>query len=518
MNVWDMRTHKEKGNYAIGFDFGTSRSLMAIKAPGEKAVCVVPDAQVYRKGIPSLFYHPKEESGLPDEVTCGDVLLFNAPYTDPLGVVQSIKMLLHQDEIVLHNRKYAPTDICKKVMESILQISKNAVATMDYEDVDLTTNVVMGAPVRFGEAQRMELLNAAHKAGFQKITLLPEPMAAALYYQNTVGEPTDMCLVFDQGAGSFDTVILDKNHNITSENPYPYTARFPEGSLIGGDRFDEAMVELIIKKLELGNPSMDLSSLKDVKSWDYRQLLERAREAKENLSEVESTTVMITGDFGYGIAQVTREEFEQAIEPYVRQNVDIAENILNKANAIGNRELTVIMVGGGSLMPLVKRMLQERFPWIPKDKFLIKAPDQAIALGCAIYAETASFQRRLVYGYGMKVIVEGKYCLQHIIPSNVALPYFLRQEYWTTTEHNIVSFKLFEIPNAVEGEYTELDEMAYSNIRLDHDFGRIVPKGTEVLLTIKISEDGVLAMTCNDGGLSDNSVSTVKRSISCKTM
>ena len=243
-----------------------------------------------------------------------------------------------------------------------------------------------------------------------------------------------------------------------------------------------------------------------------RALRKTAREAKEALSSAPQFTAIVTSLASRGIQRVTlhREEYEARIEPVVRRAVDLAEKALREAKIWQSPDLTVLMVGGSTYIPLVRRLLQERFPWLDsKTQVVQRLPDQAVALGCALFAERPLADRKVRFAYAIKAYRgnSDEQFLYVCIPMNCTLPCSVSGRFSTRLqEQDNVALKIFEVDHGAPLERIPVKEGRFTQLIARHSFGKPVPKGTSVLVTTELSKDGLLTLTVDDGGISTQGI------------
>ena len=233
--------------YGYGLDFGTYRSMMACKSTEEPFPLAAPyETPSTRSGVPSLFWYSARSNR---EYLCEEVADYNGLSDDPAGICSSIKMKLDEPFVTLHGKQFSTADIAEKEIRRILSVSHQALEKSLFSK-PAYHKLVVGVPVRFGAAKRQTLLQILERASDGKeIVLLPEPIAAALTYSHYARKTLEKVLVFDLGAGTFDTVLLVPNLHRTDKHPYEYKALCPDGLTLAGDFFDSAMAELILDAL-----------------------------------------------------------------------------------------------------------------------------------------------------------------------------------------------------------------------------------------------------------------------------
>lgn len=493
--------------YSYGLDFGTYRSMMAYKSsvmPDPGAVSY--ESPAIRDGIPSLFWY---SAATGREYVCEEVIANNGLFEDPQGICSSVKMKLDSPYVTLGGKRFLTADIAEKEIRRILSLSHKAMERTLF-DVPRYNKLVAGVPVRFGSAKRQALLDILKQATDGKeIVLLPEPIAAALMYSHYTRKKLGNILVFDLGAGTFDTVLLVPNLHRTKENPYEFRALYPDGLEIAGDYFDSMMAELIIETLRAGRSTLDTGRLASPRTADHQKLMAAARDIKEKLSTAEFCSSYIQGVDSAGrpdIQQVVvyREDFERKIRPALAKAVDCAYNVLVRAGAAENPNIDILLVGGSTYIPLVRTMVEEKFPHIRRERILQRMPEQAVALGCALYAGRPNTDTPTAYAYAVRTLngPHDEPKLKVKIPSNARLPYKISSHFYTRwKDQTAARFLFYEVENGEEDSLLNIDEGNPTSLSISHAFGRPVPAHTRMLLTIELDRNGTLTVTIDDEGI-----------------
>jgi len=254
---------------------------------------------------------------------------------------------------------------------------------------------VITVPASFSMVQCKATTEAGHLAGFQQVILLQEPIAASLAYANKQKDldlTNSQWIVYDLGGGTFDVALV----------------RIVEGELkvmdhegdnfLGGMDFDALIVEQIIApRLEATGRFRDLVPQMTSESGRYNMLwyllLHAAEEAKIELStrtsaEVDLGRYTITDEAGKSVDEcmaITRSEFESVIRPVIDRTGEMLRRILTR-NSLQPTDLRfVLMVGGSTYVPFVRRRVEELLQ-IPVNTGI--DPTNAIAVGAAYYAGT----------------------------------------------------------------------------------------------------------------------------------
>ena len=236
---------------------------------------------------------------------------------------------------------------------------------------------VITVPANADDAQREQTRIAGRIAGLKEIHLLNEPTAAALAYSLT-GAAGRRMVVYDFGGGTFDCSVIDW------ATPSAKVLSTHGDSFLGGDDIDIAMAVHLAQlfKTETG---VDLRG----RVVEWNRLLQACEQAKRQLSRAGAATIRMKNivstadgplDF---VRKLNREELEQLVESYVSQTIELTLD----AVALGGLEVgsvdQVLLVGGSSRLPLVRRSVQEAMGQAP---LFDLDPNTAVAMGAAIEA------------------------------------------------------------------------------------------------------------------------------------
>ena len=253
--------------------------------------------------------------------------------------------------------------------------------------------IVLGVPAHANSNQRFLTTDAFRRAGFEVLGVLNEPSAASIEFghkQRTIGSGSQTILVYDLGGGTFDTslVTLEENvhHVVASEGI----------ASIGGDDFDQVLADLALDAAGVDPPVRN-----DLPAASWFRLLDECRTKKEALNP-NSRRILI--DFeslnpAWGTVQVSVADFYAAARPLMEETLAVAEELAKQHSALEFDALYI--TGGGSELPLVARVLRERFGRRVKRSAYTRS---ATAIGLAIQAdqpETYRLEERLARWFGV---------------------------------------------------------------------------------------------------------------------
>lgn len=492
---------------SFGLDFGTYRSMMAYRDGNDGTVSVARyDNPTNRGGIPSLFMYDPQANR---EYICDEVVDFNGLQDAPDCVCTSIKTKLELPEIILRSKIYAPAYIAEAEVRHILSLSHEAIEKALVKPY--YTHLVVGVPVRFRASTRQKLKDILLSATEHKvdIRLLPEPIAAAIAYasHDPNYKSDKKVLVFDMGAGTFDTSLLVPNSDL-NRAPYPYVTKYPDGFSEAGDHLDKLMMTLILHKLENTIPEPAMNHLLDPATADYLRLKENARHTKEVLSRQESCpckVVCSSGGAGYHTysTSITRKEFEAVIAPVIDKAVECAHHVLEQANCQNDSNIDILLVGGSTYIPLVTSKLRARFPHIHPSRIFQSFPEESVARGCAIFAAKEVTNTPSAYGYAIasRHPSDQHTILAVAIPSNAKVPYEYSLDFQVINpKSTYIIFRLYEIMHGKTEQMLEVNDGTQTELCIRHNLCTTFVDKLIIRTTFKLTEDGTLMLTVFENG------------------
>jgi Fe-S protein assembly chaperone HscA len=387
----------------VGIDLGTTNSLVAYVRDGEPHVmrdssgdALVPsvvslgedgtifvgrEAQRRLLTSPSrTVYSVKRFMGRGVEDVQGESSLF--PFTvggDAGGVVR----------IGLGDREFTPPEISAFVLRELKQRAEDHFREQGEFDFEVDRAVIT-VPAYFNDAQRTATRDAGRLAGLEVLRIISEPTAASLAY-GLDKKNRGTIAVYDLGGGTFDISILKVEDGV-------FQALATSGDThLGGDDIDRLLVELVLREVRGGSQGAAGGSTKQDPPYtaEIVQVIRKAViQAKWDLSDHEQAEIRVepsTGlPNGYRRA-ITRAEFETLIRPLVDRTLGPVRQALADAGLEPSEIEEVVLVGGATRTPLVRRLVAELFGRTPHSDL---NPDEVVALGAAVQADILISGRR----------------------------------------------------------------------------------------------------------------------------
>jgi Fe-S protein assembly chaperone HscA len=238
--------------------------------------------------------------------------------------------------------------------------------------------VVITVPAYFNDAQRTATRDAGRLAGLEVLRIINEPTAACLAYGLDKRREGTIA-VYDLGGGTFDISILK-----VQEGVFQVLATNGDTHL-GGDDIDRLLVELVAKDLGL-DPATQADAVQAVRKAVIR--------AKWDLSEFEAADIDVTGVAGLAgpyRRHLTRAEFESLIAPIAARTLEPCRRALEDAGLHASQVDEVVLVGGSTRIPMVRREVERLFGRRPHTDL---NPDEVVAVGAAVQADILVSGRR----------------------------------------------------------------------------------------------------------------------------
>jgi len=365
----------------VGIDLGTTNSLVAfmqgetpVVIPGEDGLNLVPSvvaldehgqiivgsaARKYLIETPErAVYSVKRLMGRGIEDVQDELKLFPFQLADDLqrGEVLRIK---------LGDKTYTPPEMSAFILR---QLKRNAERFFGGP----VTKAVITVPAYFNDAQRQATKDAGRIAGLEVLRLVNEPTAASLAY-GLDKKKNGIVAVYDLGGGTFDVSILKLHDGI-----FEVIATNGDTHL-GGDDIDNLLITIALDDIR-GDMGADLR-----RNGKAVQTIRKAvMEAKIALSAQDSTPL----DIELPVAkryqrEVTREQFEQLIQPILDRTVGPAKQALKDGGLKPEQIDEVVLVGGSTRIPKLRALVQALFKRAPHTDL---NPDEVVALGAAVQA------------------------------------------------------------------------------------------------------------------------------------
>jgi len=347
---------------AIGIDLGTTFCVAAF--PYENGAKIIPD-QEGENLLPSVYAELDKGRGV-----VGKMALEHTFHTPEKGIF-SIKRKMGTDfRVKINNRSYSPQEISAFILKKIKNNAENFLG-------EIVDRAVITVPAYFDNRAREATKEAGAIAGLDVMRIINEPTAAALAY-GLDRQDIQTILVWDLGGGTFDVSILELDRGFFK------VIAVNGDNMLGGDDFDQQLVDHMAD-LILSEFSVDIK--KDLNLYHYLKI--SCEQVKRELSMKDEAFLFLpkiplgNGKFQAFKKTVTQELFE-ALTGNLAKKLILPTEVALKDSGFSKDEIDrVILVGGSTRMPCIRRLAREVFL---KEPYIKINPDEVVGIGAALQA------------------------------------------------------------------------------------------------------------------------------------
>ncbi|MEW5723369.1 MAG: Hsp70 family protein [Thermodesulfobacteriota bacterium] len=390
----------------IGVDFGTTHTIVALADSGNYPVLNLP--YEYTGEVLTADFTPSCLTVLGDRLYFGPAATrcFLERFEDGATLIPSIKRLLQHwyvgQRLEAGGREYQVSDLLTAFLSEVRRAVLRAV---DVQEAEI--EAVIAVPANASSSQRYVTLNCFREAGFRVLQVLDEPAAAGIQFVRERYKRWDRVeadvIIYDLGGGTFDATLL----SIEREKYDPVLSRGI--SRLGGDDFDAALLSLVEEAR--GGIFRDRERI---------EMLQVVRAVKESIGPY---TQKLHVDTSEGVVSIPVRDFHEAVRPLMDRTIELMDQVIAKTMGRRAEADRIVLVGGGTLLGVVPKLLRERYGRAKVHQGLY--PFAAVAIGAAIQAESPNLevQSRLNNHFGViRVLEDGQEYVDVIFEKGLPLP------------------------------------------------------------------------------------------------
>ncbi len=428
INLKEGKANKQ-ADIIVGIDLGTTNSLVAYIKAGN--AIAVKDKTGKNTLIPSIIHFTENEQILVGDAAKKQLI------QNPENTIYSIKRLMGKSykdldkyndyfgykiieedndslvKIRVKNKFYTPIELSAFILKELKESVENELKATVFK-------AVITVPAYFNDAQRQATRDAGKLAGLDVLRIVNEPTAASLAYGiGLQGEKAQKIAIYDLGGGTFDISILEIHDGI-------FEVLSTNGdTFLGGDDFDRAIIDFWVEKNNLDKHIFNKN----------KSLSQTVRLAAEAAKKALSTTDSFNQKVDNLDCAITKEEFEHLIAPLVEKTMTACQNALEDAGLKVSDIDHIVMVGGSTRVPLVKKTVSNFFNQEVYDKL---NPDEVVALGAAIQADVLAGNQKDILLLDITPLSLGIETvgglMDSIIPRNSKIPTKAGRQYTTSVD------------------------------------------------------------------------------------
>jgi molecular chaperone DnaK len=464
----------------LGIDLGTTNSEIAIYRDGRPEVLRDDQGRII---LPSVVGLTETGELLVGEEARNQLLLY------PERTVRSIKRRMGSDaKVRLGEREYTPQEISAIILSRLKEIAQARLGRP-------IRKAVITVPAYFSDTQRQATREAGEIAGLEVARIINEPTAAALVYEAAQHQGKRI-LVYDLGGGTFDVSVVRIEQGVVE------VISSHGNNHLGGDDFDHKIVEHVLEHLKLKH-GVDVAD----RPQAMARILRSAEDAKKQLSDHPYARIAeeyLAEHSGQPInldLELSREEYEDMIAPFIEETVGAIHIALESAGLTSSQVDEILLVGGATWTPLIRRRLVEAFGTQPRGEV---DPDLCVAMGAAIQgaAMTGTEVSAVLvdvtpYSFGTSALGElnGELYPYHyvpIIPKNTPIPARLSEVFFTVLdEQTDVDVRIYQGENNDALENIKIGEFRVSGLSRE-------PAGNPVILDLALDRNGILQVSARE--------------------
>jgi len=476
----------------LGVDLGTTNSAGAVIEGGRTVV--VPSAEGATpagKMFPSVVAFTKE-----GELLVGEPAKRQA-VTNPDGTIFEIKRKMGTDyRVTVYGKEYSPEQVSSYILQKIKHDSE---VFLGYP----VKKAVITVPAHFNDNQRQATKDAGEISGLEVVRIINEPTAASLAYGLDKSGKEMKILVFSFGGGTHDSTIMEFGQGV-------FQVLATSGDTqTGGTDIDNAVIEVLLQDFR-AKTGIDLRSDRTAMA----RLKDAAEKAKIELSNLISTDVDLpfiatdsTGPKNLHYT-LTRTKLEEVARPIVSRTEETIRRVMSDAKLSQAQIDKVILIGGMTRMPLVRRFVEEV---VAKPAERGVDPMEAVAIGAAIQGAVLAGEIKDILLLDVTPLSLGVETLggivEKLIEKNSTIP-TKRSKVFTTA----ADFQTAVTIHVSQGERP----MAADNVSLGmFNLGGIppAPRGVpQIEVTFDIDANGILTVAAKDMGTGKENKITITAS------
>ncbi len=501
----------------IGIDLGTTYSCVSyIDDTGNIAIV---EAAEGGNTTPSVVYFDPDTN----EAVVGSTARQEGAL-HPESMVERVKNYMGDPYYTMNinGNEYSPAAISSLILKKLITDTENWLGGEEIEGAIITCPAYFGDAAREATRVAGENVTLSNGEKLKVLQILDEPVAAAIAYGNSKREDIQKrVLVYDLGGGTFDVTVMDLN--FVGDNRSMEVITTNGNHQLGGKVWDTALATYVVNQFcsATGADPDEVMNDPEQIQW-YSENIEKAKRTLTN-----KETVSLTPNFNGAREkiEITRDIFDQETESLLNQTIILIDDMMAKKQLTMDCIDEIILVGGSTRMPQVKKRLEDEYhkPIVSYD------PDKAVATGAALVAaglqasstvaapgedpiQPVSGGSLVIHGntgeqteiivkctksYGLLALANGQDIIANIIMKDSEKPAVETRRFGTSAENQInLNLRVYENDSVTADATVEESTELYENCIVELTPG--LPAGAPIDITFNLDASGILVITALD--------------------
>ncbi|MBO4868611.1 MAG: Hsp70 family protein [Clostridia bacterium] len=471
----------------IGIDLGTAYSCVSYV--DEMGVTRIIDSLEGDQTTPSVVYFDSNGEAVVGKTARNEGALH------PECMVERVKNFMGEPNYILtiNGQEYSPAAVSSLILKKLIADAETHFGGEEIEGAVITCPAYFGDAARDATRKAGENVTLSNGEKLKVLQILDEPVAAALAYGSSRHEDMQKTiLVYDLGGGTFDCTVMTLNFAGDKKDMEIITTGGDRQ--LGGKDWDRRLTDYVINEF-CGITDQDPDEMRN--DPECRQWFSEKIEATKMVLTNKETTFLVPAFNGAKEKiEITREIFERETEDLLNRTVALVDNMLATKGLSMNDIDEIILVGGSTKMPQVRKKLEAEYG----KPILTFEPDKAVAMGAALVANRnagITVDPKCTKSYGLLALNNNEEVVANIIFKDSPKPAVQTRRFGTEKANQAsINLEVYE-NSSLEKNATVIESVKlYESCVVELTAG--LPAGAPIDITFNLDANGILKITAVD--------------------